>query len=1013
MPAPDAVLKLCETFAEHREHFRSGNYNEFQLRKQFLDPLFEALGWDMANSQGLAPQYRDVIHEDAIKIGLHVKAPDYAFTLHGQRKFFLEAKKPSVNIKGDVAPAYQLRRYAWSAKLPLSILSDFEEFAIYDTRIKPAPGDPSSKARVFYCTCDQYAAKWDEIAAIFSRDAILKGSFDKYADSAKKKKGTAEVDTAFLEEIERWRDLLARNFALRNPTLNVRDLNFAVQKTIDRLVFLRICEDRGTEDYGRLRTVANGTQTYPRLLELFRAADARYNSGLFHFSKEKGQAEEPDTLTPNLALDDKTLKDIIAHLYYPDSPYEFSVLPADILGSVYERFLGKTIRLTDGHQAKIEEKPEVRKAGGVYYTPSYIVDYIVQNTLGKLLTPETEKPISLPESAKLKVVDPACGSGSFLIVAYQFLLDWHRDRYAENPDKWSKGKNATLYQAKGGEWRLTTAEKKRILLNNIHGVDIDAAAVEVTKLSLLLKVLEGETGEIAQRDFLKERERILPDLANNIKCGNSLIGPDFYDQPEMDLLDDEARFRVNVFDWKAAFPEVFKQGGFDCVIGNPPYVRQESIKEMKSYLAKKYESASNTADLYAYFIEKAVVLLRDAGMASYIVSSSFLKAAFGADLRRVLKKKAAVTSLTDFGGLPVFESAKDTYVCIPVFRQIEQPPQIHIRRIDTLEATERSEQLEAPGYTVPQERFNEEEWSIRTDAEEALLKRLASTLPKLGNFVPNLLRGLLTGLNECFHLTATQALVLGASADQDTPGFIKRIYGGQETRRYAFSETEEYLIVIPAGWSRKNLSGVQTEAAAWNELSVRNPALADHLLPFRAAAQKRQDQGDFWWELRPCDYYQVLESAKIVFPDICKGPRFHFDSTGAYILNTAYAIDSSDKSLLGFLNSKLFWFLISHISIPFGVRAGEFRYRLIYQYMAKIPIRPIDFTNPADVEKHDRMVSLVDKMLALVPKRRAEANPQAAAQLDAQIAATDRQIDRLVYDLYGLSEEEIALVEGA
>jgi type I restriction-modification system DNA methylase subunit len=1012
MPAPDAVLKLCETFADHRDHFRSGNYNEAQLRKEFLDPFFAALGWDMDNNQGLAPQYRDVIHEDAIKIGPHVKAPDYAFTLHGQRKFFLEAKKPSVDIKGDVAPAYQLRRYAWSAKLPLSILSDFEEFAIYDTRIKPAPGDPSSKARTLYCTCDQYAEKWDEIASIFSRDAILKGSFDKYADSAKKKKGTAEVDTAFLEEIERWRDLLARNFALRNPSLNVRDLNFAVQKTIDRLVFLRICEDRGTEDYGRLRIVANGTQTYPRLLELFRAADARYNSGLFHFSKEKGQAEEPDTLTPNLALDDKTLKDIIAHLYYPDSPYEFSVLPADILGSVYERFLGKTIRLTDGHQAKIEEKPEVRKAGGVYYTPSYIVDYIVQNTLGKLLTPDPEKSISLPEAAKLKVVDPACGSGSFLIVAYQFLLDWHRDRYAENPEKCSKGKSATLYQAKGGEWRLTTAEKKRILLNNIHGVDIDAAAVEVTKLSLLLKVLEGETGEIAQRDFLKERERILPDLANNIKCGNSLIGPDFYDQPEMDMLDDEARFRVNVFDWKAAFPEVFKQGGFDCVIGNPPYVRQESIKEMKSYLGKKYESASNTADLYAYFIEKAVVLLRDGGMASYIVSSSFLKAAFGADLRRVLKKKAAVTCLTDFGGLPVFESAKDTYVCIPVFRQIEQPPQIHIRRIDTLEATERAEQLAAPGYTVPQERFNEEEWSIRTDTENGLLERLCANYPSLEKSVSSLYYGLKTGLNECFHLTSDQAYILRTSTDHDTPGFIKRIYGGQETRRYAFSETEEYLIVIPAGWSRKNLTTVQTEAVTWNELSARNPALANHLLPFRAAAQKRQDQGDFWWELRPCDYYQVLGNAKIVFPDICKGPRFHLDTTGAYILNTAYAIDSSDKSLLGFLNSKLFWFLISHISIPFGVRAGEFRYRLIYQYMAKIPIRPIDFTNPSDVEKHDRMVSLVDKMLALVPKRRAEANPQATAQLDAQIAATDRQIDRLVYELYWLTEDEILLVEG-
>jgi hypothetical protein len=289
MPAPDSVIKLCEIFADHREHFRSGNYNEFQLRKQFLDPFFEALGWDMANSQGLAPQYRDVIHEDAIKIGPHVKAPDYAFTIHGQRKFFLEAKKPSVNIKMDIAPAYQLRRYAWSAKLPLSILSDFEEFTIYDTRVKPAPSDPTSKARIFYCTYEQYAEKWDEIAAIFSREAILKGSFDKYADSTKRKKGTAEVDTAFLEEIERWRDLLARNFALRNPSLTVRDLNFAVQKTIDRIVFLRICEDRGTEDYGRLRVVANGAQTYQRLLEIFRAADAATTPDFSIFQRKKAK----------------------------------------------------------------------------------------------------------------------------------------------------------------------------------------------------------------------------------------------------------------------------------------------------------------------------------------------------------------------------------------------------------------------------------------------------------------------------------------------------------------------------------------------------------------------------------------------------------------------------------------------------------------------------------------------------------------------------------------------------
>ncbi|MEI6035594.1 MAG: N-6 DNA methylase [Verrucomicrobiae bacterium] len=1005
MPAPETIIKLCETFADHREHFRSGAYNEAQLRQEFLDPFFQCLGWDMDNAQGLAPQYRDVIHEDALKIGMHTKAPDYAFTIHGQRKFFLEAKKPSVNIKGDIAPAYQLRRYAWSAKLPLSILSDFEELAIYDTRIKPAQNDPSSKARTFYCTSGQYAEKWDAIAAIFSRDAILRGSFDKYADSSGKKKGTAEVDAAFLEEIERWRELLARNFALRNPALSVRDLNFAVQKTIDRLVFLRICEDRGTEDYARLLAISNGANCYPRLIEIFRRADERYNSGLFHFSIEKHQAEGPDTITPELHLDDRAVKDIIGHLYYPESPYEFSVLPADILGSVYERFLGKTIRLTDGHQAKIEEKPEVRKAGGVYYTPAYIVAHIVRNTLGRLLGgPDT--PISLAAAAKLKVADIACGSGSFLIQAYQCLLDWHRDRYLADPEKFSKGKNPTLYPARGGEWRLTSAEKKRILLANIHGVDIDASAVEVTKLSLLLKVLEGETDQIQQRDFLTERQRILPDLATNIRCGNSLVGPDFYDGTQMDLLDDDARLRVNVFDWHATFPDVFRQGGFDCIVGNPPYVRQESIKELKSYLSQRYKSASGTADLYAYFLEKAVELLRDGGIAAYIVSSSFLKASFGEGLRRTLKAMAAVTSVTDFGGLPVFESAKDTYVCIPILAKIPQPEKIQIRKITTLEDTERDRQLQADGYSVPHVRFSPEEWSLRTDAENGLFSKLLKTGVPLGDYVKSqFFRGVTTGLNEAFIIdTKTRDDLIGK--DPKSGEIIKPLLGGEDIRRFEIRETDAWIIFARRGIDIARYPAIKEHLSKWKaELTPRNdPGMKIGRKPGRYA----------WYEIQDdVAYYPVFDSPKIIFPDICKGPRFYLNNDGTYIANTAYAIGSADKCLLGFLNSRLFWFLISHISIPFGVRAGEFRYRLIYQYMAKIPIRPIDFSSPADVARHDRMVAMVEWMLDLVPKRRAEKNPHTAAQLDAQIAVTDRQIDRLIYDLYGLTDKEVRLVEGA
>lgn len=385
MTAPLAVLELVDRFERNLDAYRSGRYKEAEVRVEFIDPLFVALGWDVHNTKGYAEAYKDVVHEDAIRSGGGTKAPDYCFRIGGTRKFFLEAKKPSVSIREDTHPAYQLRRYAWSAKLPLSVLTDFEEFAVYDCRVRPTKTDTAAKARTKYLAYSDYADRWDEIAEVFSREAVLKGSFDKYAESTKRKRGTAEVDDAFLQEIESWREMLARNIALRSPGLTQRELNFAVQLTIDRIIFLRICEDRGIEPYGRLRDVLNGGRVYQRLLQLYRHADDRYDSGLFHFQPEKDRADVPDELTTGLVIDDKVLRDIIGSLYYPDSPYEFSVLPADILGQVYEQFLGKVIRLTAKHRAVVEYKPEVKKAGGVFYTPTYIVDYIVGHTVGELL----------------------------------------------------------------------------------------------------------------------------------------------------------------------------------------------------------------------------------------------------------------------------------------------------------------------------------------------------------------------------------------------------------------------------------------------------------------------------------------------------------------------------------------------------------------------------------------------------------------------------------------------------
>ncbi|HET9364136.1 MAG TPA: type I restriction endonuclease, partial [Candidatus Angelobacter sp.] len=499
---PRLVLDLVERFERNRDSYKSASYNETQVRREFIDPFFKALGWDIDNNLGYAEAYKDVVHEDAIKVGEATKAPDYCFRIGGTRKFFLEAKRPSINIKEDASPAYQLRRYAWTTKLPLGILTDFEEFAVYDCRVKPDQKDKASVARILFRHYTEYATSWHEIAAIFSRDAVLKGSFDKYAEENKAKRGTAAVDDAFLETIESWRKDLAENLALRNRKLTSRELNFAVQRIIDRVIFLRICEGRGIEDYGKLRNLAEHDHIYKRLAGLFREADDRYNSGLFHFQPEKDRHEPPDQLTLALELDDKLLRKIIRGLYYPESPYVFSALPADVLGQVYEQFLGKVIRLTDAHYAKIDDKPEVKKAGGVYYTPTYIVDYIVQNTVGKLLEGRTPK-----QAAALRILDPACGSGSFLLGAYDCLLRWHLKYYTENePAKWARGSRPALVQVSGDNWKLTIAERKRILLANIYGVDIDAQAVETTKLSLLLKVLEGETQQSLQAVFsFKER----------------------------------------------------------------------------------------------------------------------------------------------------------------------------------------------------------------------------------------------------------------------------------------------------------------------------------------------------------------------------------------------------------------------------------------------------------------------------------------------------------------------------
>ena len=1122
--APQEILDLVARFEQQLDAYKSGQYNETQVRREFLDPFFKALGWDIDNVQGFAEAYKDVVHEDQVRVGGALKAPDYSFRIGGTRKYFLEAKKPSVVIKDEPAPAYQLRRYAWSAKLPLSILSDFEELAVYDGRIKPHKDHSASTARIFYCTFRDYAEKWDWIYERFSRDAVLKGAYDRFAESTKTKRGTTEVDIAFLEEIERWRKELAQNLALRNPKLTQRELNFAVQRIIDRVIFLRICEDRGIEDYGRLRALVNGDRIYPRLAKLFEQADDRYNSGLFHFKKEKGRREEPDELTLDLDIDDKLLRDILRGLYYPDSPYEFSVLSADILGQVYEQFLGKVIRLTDGHRAVVDDKPEVKKAGGVYYTPTYIVDYIVRQTVGKLVddcgsrrkealtesreservgesesgkdAPPSPVPpahsLTLPPAAspreaarilervsKLRILDPACGSGSFLIGAYHFLLDWHLQFYLANePVKFAKGNRPALVQT-GQGWKLTIAERKRILLANIYGVDIDTQAVEVTKLSLLLKVLEGETGQTLQTIFRLFQERALPDLGDNIKCGNSLIGPDFYQQAELPLLTDDEKYRINVFDWQAEFPQVFHrknstgklretpaassdytmpgvplhgsyakvsykkikapkaapapvpdepewEGGFDAVIGNPPYIRiqtmQDSQPQEVEYFSHAYKAASQgNYDIYVVFVERGLGLLNKSGKLGFILPHKFFNAEYGQPVRKLLSDGKHVEHVVHFGHNQVFATAT-TYTCLLVLTKaaVHKFGFVHVESLLDWAKTGKAERGE-----LGADEIDGDAWNLHVGRAAEVMRRLSEPDQRLGD-VARLFVGLQTDADDVYILEETArkgARIRCSSAATEREHWFEAdhlkpfLKGSLDVRRYALSGAAKFLVFPYHNTADKSVLIAPDEYAklhplTWEYLQENKP---------RLAKRAKGKLGSAWYGYVYKKNHLRFEQPKILAPAIAQGACFAWDAEGKHyfvgsgggggggygiVLNED--VKWSPLFLLGMLNSSLTTFFLKKTSSVF--RGGYIA--LNRQYIEQIPLPPFSLNRESDKAAHDRMVTLVEQMLELHRQLAAARTPQEQTALERQIAATDTQIDRLVYDLYGLTGDEIAIVEG-
>lgn len=979
LTAHNRISELINRFEDQYISYKNYNYNETQTRRDFIDPFFKALGWDMDNSAGYAEAYREVIHEDKVKVSGATKAPDYSFRLvGGKRLFFVEAKKPSISVKEDIQPAYQVRRYGWSAKHPISIITDFEEFGIYDCSKKPDPYDKPSVARIKYLTFRDYLKEFDFIWGTFSKEQVLKGSFDKFIQSDSNKKGTATVDKEFLESLDRWRTYLAVNISWNNKNLDEDEINFAVQQTIDRIIFLRIAEDRSVEPYGNLKHSLSHGNFYENLFEQFRRADEKYNSGLFDLKKDK--------ISGNLIIENKVIKTLINELYYPECPYEFSVLPVEILGSAYEQFLGKVIRITPAHHAKIEEKPEVRKAGGVYYTPQYIVDYIVKNTVGKLIEGKTPKEIS-----KIKILDPACGSGSFLIGAYQYLLDFHKEYYGDI-GKVSKAKKDSPLTPEG---YLTTAEKKRILLNNIFGVDLDVNAVEVTKLSLLIKCLEGETEASIQQQFKLWNERVLPTLENNIKTGNSLVDTDYYEN-QIDFGEEKG---IKPFNWQKSFPNAFSIGGFDVVIGNPPWGADFSDETLSYLRNKNKEIIVRMIDSFMYFVYKSYSLLKANGFFGMILPDVLLYQTDNLKLREFILKFTSIELLLNLGD--VFENVTRPASIIVYSKSIPTKPnkittvdlkgvkkenkRNELNQQENFESVLQEELCEIPTYLFVT--TNAGQYSIFNKIRNGNVKRLSEFVDEDG-----IQRGVSPDLKEAFLVTSEQVKQFNLEG-----AYLRNVLtGGKQVKRYHITYPDLQLIYTNRSTNFKTIPNICNFINQFrSQITCREVKEGKHSI---YSLHRARQEKIFTKKVKIVGV--ITEDEIIVSID----NKEAFVTDGLYL----FGVNNIDvRFLMGILNSKLFVFLYRLLTMEKGRVLAQVKPTVL----AEMPIILVDENNRSDLCLKEQIiynVELIQKLYSEISNNRLSTNLE---QLETKIDYYISKIDENIFKLYGLTDNEIGIVE--
>jgi type I restriction-modification system DNA methylase subunit len=932
----NAVQFLLRKYEADRDTYISSEYNETQTRSQFITPFFKALGWDVENEACVPYHLCDVWEEKGETHG----RPDYTFRINGRTVFFVEAKSPSPDVSTD-KHILQTKKYAWNSRdVFYAGLFDFEEILFFDASLEPDDRRPRD-GEAFHLIFKEYLEKIDLLWEL-SRERVAAGSLDQFLRRDRKSiRYRIPVDKKFLDELTEWRHELASGIHSKNPALDALELNDVVQRLLDRIVFIRIAEDRKVIETRQLWDIADlweesgGRRNIMEfLVDLFRAINADFNGEIFK--------PHPCEL---VQIDPSILAKIIRRLYPPKSPYRFDVIGVEMLGSIYERYLGNTLHVT-AKQVRIEPKPEVRKAGGVFYTPKFIVDYIVENSLRKLTVGKHPKDI-----AKLRILDPACGSGSFLIGAYQYLIDWHLNYYREHP---KEARIHPMYpemvKDADGTFRLSFRAKSRIMVQNLYGVDIDPQAVEVTMMSLYLKALEGEQG------MLGPKHEKLPELKYNIRCGNSLVGTEI--RKQSGITSDDLN-RIRPFDWRSrqnGFGDILGIGGFDAIIGNPPYI-QLSMKEFRdppvnAYLLEEFKGSMGRLNTFGFFIAQAKRLMRPKGMLGFIIPNTFLTQGYYEDLRKRVLSQTEIHAVTILRG-QVFQDAVIENVIL-VFEKLDADSPSYAGPFELV-------QLGADGKKERTAKYRQGDVSKNYksafptvfDKDLVALRRKIESLP--------LTIGQLTNLNQAIALKYDRAAALEQSRRTQKH---RPVLDGRDIERYFTGNARNYF--------RFDVSKIHS--------------------------CKREDI--------------FLVSEKILFRRVGETIIASLDTEQNYALNTLVVITRKPEcpwsmtALLGILNSRLVNFYYTRFLKSSKEVFSEVQARQVGQ----VPLPKLHLDNAADARRHAELTELVIEILAVrrnLPLARSEGERE---ELSKQFETIDKRIDRLVFDFYGLTPEERALV---